>query len=346
MKRLLSSSVILAASLVLASCNSDPTSDFRGDPTRIVAEPSFIFVDQDDDQNVVVKLEDDQGDPLPATFEITDGGSGITVAQDPNYLGTTIGGPLQSEAQFIVTAGSAPISTGFSLAAAGLSIDIPVRVMPTVLPTAVFSNPTPAAQEIVTVTAEGYTFLPTAAISVGGNPALVLGNDGTTLTFLPVPGSTGPAQIDTVAINFLPTTPLVLPTSAELAVAGYTGREAPATAPEIPAPSVVGDSTFFYDGGGFLGADITPDGGIGAQYYRFVITEAGDYRFLTNWVGDADFDPVVCFDVDCATVQFAGTGLDHPEDGTLTLAAGTYYWATVLFAGAAEPFTLTIYRVQ
>jgi hypothetical protein len=75
------------------------------------------------------------------------------------------------------------------------------------------------------------------------------------------------------------------------------------------------------------------------------VTEAGDYRFVTDWVGDdTDLDPVVCFDVACAGGAFAGTGLDHPEDGTLTLDPGTYYFVSVLFAGPAVPFSVTISR--
>ena len=214
-----------------------------------------------------------------------------------------------------MTAGEAPVASSFTLtSSSGLSIDIPVRVTPTTL-AATFSNPTPAINEPVTVTAEGYTFLPNAAITIGGAPALILNNDGTTVSFLPVPGTTGPATIDNIAVNFLPTTPLSLETTTEVTTPALTGKEAPATAPEIPVPAA-GASTLLYDGGPFTAPDITPDGGAGAQYYKFVVTDAGDYNFVTNWVGEADFDPVVCADVACASAQFAGTGLDHPENGT------------------------------
>ena len=98
----------------------------------------------------------------------------------------------------------------------------------------------------------------------------------------------------------------------------------------------IGASTSLFDAGVFAGADNTGDGGVGAQYYKFVVTQAGDYTFTLDWPNDADLDPVVCFDVDCADGAFAGTGVDQPEQGTLTLDPGTYYFAVVLFAAGSD----------
>jgi hypothetical protein len=342
MKRLFGGSVVFAASLVLVSCSNDPTSDFRGDPARIVADPSSIFLDQGDNTSIIVRLEDDQGDPLPADWQAT-AGSGITVDRNEDFLGTTVGAPLESEAQFDVVAGNTPVATSVTVSGGGLELEIPVRVTPTSL-VASFSNAAPAVFEQVTVTAEGFTFLPDAAISFGGTPAFIVANDGASLTFIPAPGSTGPALVDNIAVNFLPTSPLSLETTTEIAVPALTGTEAPATAPPIPVPAA-GESVIIYDNGTFAGADITGDGGTGAQYYQFTVTEAGDYHFVTDWVGDdTDIDAVVCFDAACSDGAFAGTGLTHPEDGTLTLAPGTYYFVSVLFEGAAVPFNVTISR--
>jgi hypothetical protein len=349
MKRLLCGSVVFAASFALASCSSDPTGDFRGEPARITADPSSIFLDQGTDADIIVRLEDDQGNPLAGDFEITAPGSGITVERNPDFQGTTVGVPLESEAQFIVTAGDAPISTSFTLAAGGKEVVIPVKVTPTSL-TATFSSLTPAANEPVTISAAGYSFLPTAAVSFATDSAIILSNDGTSLVFLPTPGATGPALVEGIAIDFLPTTPLSLTTTDEIAVAAVTaapGSDAPATAPVKTAPTAIGETTAFFDAGTFTGADITGDGGVGAQYYQFTIAEAGDYDFITDWPGGADLDPVVCFDVACAAGEFAGTGLDHPEHGTLTLAAGTYYFAAVLFAGDPPAnFSVQITRLE
>jgi hypothetical protein len=42
-----------------------------------------------------------------------------------------------------------------------------------------------------------------------------------------------------------------------------------------------------------------------------------------------------------AATGFLGSGLDHPEEATVTLTPGTYYLAIVLFAGGA-PATFNV----
>jgi hypothetical protein len=198
MKRLLCGSVVLAASLGLVSCNGDPTSDFRDGPTLIVADPSTMFVDQGDAEEVVVKVTNDAGDPLATEWEVTETGSGISVERNPDFLPTTVGAPLESEVQFIVTAGDAPTPSSFTISAGELSLEVPVNVLPTSVPSATFSNAAPAINELVTLTAEGYTFLPDAAVVIGGDSAAVIANDGNSITFVPVPGSSGPATAPTL----------------------------------------------------------------------------------------------------------------------------------------------------
>jgi len=108
----------------------------------------------------------------------------------------------------------------------------------------------------------------------------------------------------------------------------------------VPA---LGGTVNFFDTGALANPDITGDGGLGAQYYRFTVTEAGDYHFVTNWPNAADLDAIVCFDAGCSDGAFAGTGSTQPEDGTLTLQPGTYFYSDVLFEGDAPPyFQLTL----
>jgi hypothetical protein len=320
MKRLLCGSVVLATSLVLVSCNGDPTSDFRGGPSQILADPSTVFVNQSAVEEVVVTLVDDQGDPLPGTWEIAEPGSGISVERNPDFLGTTVGAPLESQAQFIVTAGDVPTGTSFTLASGELSLEIPVNVTPTAIATAAFSNPTPALNEPVTLTAEGYTFLPDAAVVIAGDSAAILSNDGTTVTFVPTPGSTGPATVEKIAINFLPTTPLTLPTAAEITVppAPVPGTGAPATAPALPVPAVDEFSVFF-DEPDFVS---TLD-----RFYKLTIAEAGVYTVTLDWdIGD-DIDMFLCpppGDI-VAECDFSGATGDHPESVAFDLAPGDYW---------------------
>jgi hypothetical protein len=320
MKRLLCGSVVLATSLVLVSCNSDPTSDFRNGPSRILADPSTVFVNHDAVEEVVVTLVDDQGDPLPGSFEVSASGTGITVERNPDFLGTTVGAPLESQAQFIVTAGATPTPTSFTLASGDLSLEIPVNVLPTAIESAAFSNPTPALNEPVTISAEGYAFLPDAAVVIGGDSAAILSNDGSTVTFVPTPGSTGPAFVEKIAISFLPTTPLSLPTTAEITVppGPVAGTEAAATAPALPIPGV-GEFTVFFDQPDFVA---TID-----HFYKLTVTEAGTYTITMDWDIGSDIDLFVCEDPPAADFSNcpASSFVDHPEETEVSLTPGTYF---------------------
>jgi hypothetical protein len=346
MKRLLCGSVVLAASLGLVSCNSDPTSDFRNGPSEILADPSTIFLDQGTQDAVVVTLVDDQGDPLPANFEVSATGPGITVERNPDFLGTTVGAPLEAQAQFIVTAGDAATASSFTLTTGDLSLEIPVNVTPTAVATATFSNPTPAVGEPVTITAEGYTFLPDAAISFGGDSALILSaaEDGSSLTFLTWPGTTGPALLEKIAINFLPGTPLSLLTTAELAVAPLVplpGTDAPGTAPEITV-APVGETTTLFDGGPmeYLAFGLFP-----TRLYSFTVPADGNFTVTLDWQGGAEDLGVYYFlpdgTTDAGTPADAGGAGAHPETSTSTFTAGDYLLAVVNFST-----TNPTYRIQ
>lgn len=346
MKRLLCGSVVLAASLGLVSCNSDPTSDFRNGPSQILADPSTVFVPQGGVDQVVVQVVDDAGDPLATTWEVSATGSGITVERNPDFLPTTIGAPLESEAEFLVTAGDTPVATSFTLTAGELSLEVPVRVTPTNL-VATFSNPTPAVNEPVTITAEGYTFLPDAAISFAGDSALIFANDGSSLTFLPPPGTTGPALVEKIAISFLPTTPLSLLTSAELAVAEVVplaGTGTPGTAPPITVPPV-GETTTFFDGGTYDYPAPIFGGAFGnfpARLYSFTVPADGRYTFSLDWAGGVEDLGIYIFLPDGTTeTGDAADGLAHPEVATFTMTAGTYLLAVVNF-NLTNPAFITI----
>jgi hypothetical protein len=333
---------------VLESCTNDPTSDFRGEPARIVAAPSSIFLDQGDNASVIVRLEDDQGDPLPADWQISGTATGITIDRNEDFLGTTVGAPLESEAQFDVFAGDTPVATSFTVSGGGLSLEIPVKVTPTSLPTAAFSNATPAVNEVVTVTVEGFTFLPDAAISFGGTPAIILANDGTTLTFLPLPGSAGPALIDNIAVNFLPTTPLSLETTAELTVPPVVplpGTDAPGTAPPLPVPDEDGETTFFFDGGTYDYAAPLFGTTFPSRLYSLTIPADGEYTISIDWEGGVEDLGAYIFLPDGTTwtglAADAGGGGAHPEEATVTLTAGSYLVAAVNFS-ATNPPSITI----
>ena len=341
--------VVLAIALAVWSCSSDPTESIRDGDARIVADPASLFLSQGESTFVVVQLLDPQGNQLETDFEASGGDGAITVTRDDGFLPVP-GGTIRTRSRFNVLANTPGVSS-FTVTAGGASLEIPVKVLPTSV-TASFSNAAPAVNEPVTVTAPGFIFYPGAQVIFGVDTAIVLdvAEDGSSITFLPNPGSIGTAIIDSVGPSFLPGVKTSLPTDVEIAVPAATaaaGSGATGTAPTIPFPTAIGETVRFFEGGEFTGADITGDGGVGAQYYQFTVAEDGDYNFVTNWPGTSDLDAIVCFDAACSDGAFAGSGLDHPEDGTLTLTAGTYFFASVLFAGSAPPwFSLTVTRQE
>jgi hypothetical protein len=339
MKRSMCGLVLFAAAAGLWSCNGDPTGDFRTGET-VIADPTSVFVDQGSSKFVTVEVVDSQGNQLSGNFEAQNVGAGITVEKDTTFLETSTGQPISTSARFVVT-GVAPGATSFDVTSGGATTTVPVRVIPTSV-TASLSNPAPAVNEPVTITLPaGFKFAVGAGASTDLGPAIVqsFSADSTAIVVLLPPGSTGVVTLDSVQAGFLPGVTLGgIPTDATVTADAtpIAGTGATGTAPTVPVPTL-GTSTAFFDVGTFTGADITGDGGLGAQYYKFIVTQAGDYTITTNWVGAADLDAIVCFDAACAGGAFAGSGTSQPEQGTLTLAAGTYYFAVVLFAGAAPP---------
>jgi hypothetical protein len=341
MKRSMCGLILLAAVTGLSSCKGDPTESFRG-TERVIADPTAVFVDQGLSKFVTVQVVDSQGNQLSADFQAQNVGAGITVEEDPTYLETTNGSRIPTSERFIVT-GVSPASTSFDVVAGSATLAVPVKVIPSSV-AATFSNAAPAQNEQVTITLPtGFKFGPDAALSTDQGQGVVLSfsGDSTAIVALLPPGSTGAVSLSGVTVGFLPgVTVNGAPTEATVTVGAPTpaaGTGSTATAPALPVPPL-GGTTGFFDAGTFTAADVTVDGGVGAQYYRLVITEAGDYTITTDWLATspADIDALLCPSTGCAAAStFIGSGTTHPEQGTLTLAPGTYFIAVVLFAGAA-----------
>lgn len=330
--------VLLLSCGGLLACNGDPTASIRDDnPPEIVADPSVLFINQGESKTVTVQLVDAQGNQLPADFEAT-GGSQVTVAQDTTFLQTTNGTNLNTKERFVVTSVDAGQTT-ITVTGGGATLDVPVSVVPTGV-AATFSNAAPAVNEGVTITLPAnYKFGPNTTVESDLGEGLItsFAADSTSVVVVLIPGSNGPLTLNGVNASFLPGLDLTLPTAdAVTASATAVGGATPAAAAPIPTPALDA-TTVFFDGSDFTGADVTVDGGLGAQYYSLTVTEAGDYQFVTDWGGAADLDPWVCVTAaGCATI--AGSGGDHPEDGTLSLTPGTYIVSVVLFAGSPPAF--------
>ena len=334
--------ILLLSCGSLLACNGDPTSSIRDEnPPKIIADPSVIFLDQGASTFLEVQLVDAQGNQLPADFEAASGGAQATVVRDATFLQTTNGTNLNTKERFTVTAVDAGQTT-ITVTAGGATADIPVSVVPTSV-AATFSNAAPAVNEEVTITLPAnFKFGPDAAVITVLDTALVVSfsADSTAINAVLPPGSTGPLTLAGVNASFLSGLALSLPTIDEVnAVGTPIGGATTAAASPIPVPALDATTTFFDGGsGGFTGGDISGDGGVGAQYYSFTVTEAGHYDFTTNWGNTADIDAALCFDAACSDGTFIGASADQPETGGADLTPGTYYVAVVLFAGTAPPF--------
>jgi len=90
MKRSMWGITLIATAAGLWSCNGDPTGDLRAGE-RIIADPASVFIDEGATKFVTVELVDGQGNQLATNFASQNVGAGITVAEDPTFLQTTIG---------------------------------------------------------------------------------------------------------------------------------------------------------------------------------------------------------------------------------------------------------------
>jgi hypothetical protein len=198
------------------------------------------------------------------------------------------------------------------------------------------SSAAPAANVPVTLTSTdaNFTLVEPAVVAIAGDSnAFVTAQTATSVTFLPMPGSTGNLGVGAVdVVGFgLPLPSTSPPITVGSTVASLPGTGSTATAPAIAVPPLDG-TTAFYDAATFPG-DLLGQGAAIDQVYRVVITTAGDYTFTLNWDGAADVDAYFCGAADCSDFDFFAASTAHPEVGTLTLAPGTYYFVAELFAG-------------
>jgi hypothetical protein len=204
---------------------------------------------------------------------------------------------------------------------------------------ATFSNTDPAVSETVTMTAPaGFTFDPDVTVTVGANGAIVVARagDGSTVGFVPIPGSAGVPQIDGVVPTAAPSNILTMLAEATVTVPEeiptLPGSDAPATAPSLTTPAL-GEASVLFDMPDF---ESTLD-----RFYKLTITTAGTYTITMDWnIGD-DVDMFLCpapGDITGSCDFQAATG-DHPEIGEYALAPGDY-WVVAddfgQFAGGAS----------
>lgn len=331
--------LFLAAAAGLLACSGDPTGDLVGKDLTIQADPSSLFVPLGGATTLDVSVIDAQGNSQAITgFDFNASSGAVGVVEDSTFQ-PTVTGPLPTNRRLVVTANTTD-SASVHITANGVTKDIPVVVNPTSTTVALSATDAPANQPItISLSGQPFKFGAGAGATIAGAAGVNLGlsADSTTMTFLPPPGAAGPLVLDSVAPVYAPSLRFSLPTGDSLtigALAPAPGTGSPTTAPSLPIPAA-GTTTGFLDIGTFTAADITGDGGLGGQYYKMTITEAGTYTFTVNWDNDADVDILLCQATNCSDADFLSAGDIQPETDSRDLVPGTYYLAVVLFDGTA-----------
>jgi len=354
MNRLTSGTVSLIALLVVSGCNNDPTEDLRGPVTRIQATPTTLNVTQGKVKTIQVTALDDQGNPIPAAYEVSAVGSGISVVRDSSFFEQFVGDsltvpPTAPTWQFIVT-GTDLVSTSFTVSAAGQNITIPVVVSadPANVPVATVTSTGPSASDQTVITApDPYIFSPGTTVTFDAGAAIVLGisDDGKTITIFPPPGATSRGTITGLALPYLPQAPVSDSTDVALAISATVpaqpGTDDPATAPVIAIPAS-GGTTAFYDGSGFGAAVCGGNSGVPCQLYKFTMPADGSFDVTLAWNNTTDLGVyILSADGTTDTGQSCddlGNGADGGQEAcTVELTAGDYLLGVVNFGPFYDP---------
>jgi hypothetical protein len=208
---------------------------------------------------------------------------------------------------------------------------------------ATLSSNAPALGEVVTLTRTdpAFTFDADAVVAPLAVETAVAA-DGSSISFVPAPASTGNVSVDGVTIAgfslILPATAATITVPPATALAGTT---APGTAPAITVPAP-GGTTRVFDDATFTGADVTEDGGVAAQYYTITLAAPATLSIgISSGDGGPDLDGVICTDGTCAdpaSQDFSLASAAHDEAADVALPAGTHVLAVVNFDGAATDF--------
>jgi len=345
------SKVVLVTSAVLSACSGDPTDSLRGGVVEVTASPTSLFIERGQTKQVLVEALDEQGNPLVTDFTV-EGGAGLTVVQDPNYLptSTTSQSPTSQKA-FNVTANDLVAST-FTLTAEGVSDTISVLTTTPAaeIPLATVTSSGPNASVPATLTVPAPYVFPAAPVItwvVGADTLIGIlldrGDDGRSVTVLAPPGAAGPANA-TVALEFTPDIPIAtttdVPFAIDTVVPPTPGTDDPATAPEVVL-SNEGNGGLF-DAGTFGAATCGDNSGVPCQLYKLTLPADATFNVSAVWNNTADLG-VYFLNADGLTdTDQACDDLGNADDGgaeacTITLPAGTYLIGMVDFGPFYDP---------
>src|SRR5919106_643514 len=180
MNRFRSGMVPLFALLVLVGCSSEPTGDLRDGPTELVATPTHLFIELGGVKTVEVGAVDAQGNPIDLNYEVTSTGAGIAVRRDSSFLpifvdDTTLRAPAVGPRFRFIVEGTDYAASSFTVTAGGLTLEVPVQVVPQTGFAGTFDKPVALLGDTITLTAApGTAFTETAELRMLGGPDTIL----------------------------------------------------------------------------------------------------------------------------------------------------------------------------
>jgi hypothetical protein len=270
------------------------------------------------------------------------GPQAVVVAPDSNSL--TFQAPPNASGTAAVTSFVFP---------GGFSLSLPTRTgitTPNIGTTvnATFSNSAPPPVTPITITAPaGFKFaaLATDTVKIGGQISVnqSVAVDGSTITVVPIPGTSGIAEITGVVPTAAPQFTLTLPTIDQVTVAAIVpleGTDDPATAPSLTIPGA-GTSITLNDAGAFDAAFLT----FPTRFYKLVFASTTTITFTLDWFQGQDLGlyvttdpPASASDIIGAADDFGSGSAGHPETTTITFAPGTYYAGVLNFSTTTPSF--------
>ena len=216
MRRYLSSLVLLAAAVGMASCSGDPLGAQRDNPVRLVANPLSVFVPRGATTSALIQVVDSLGNALEITdFSATATSNVVSVARDSLYQpvygasGDTLPNPHPTVVRINIT-GNTISTSSIVVTAQGQTDTIPVRVTP---PTqagdlAVDLQTSDWGQPITVTAPSGTRFTDSTTLKPAAGEEMTITGfnaDSTQITALPSPGSSGHLTATHVVTLFNPT---------------------------------------------------------------------------------------------------------------------------------------------
>jgi hypothetical protein len=200
---------------------------------------------------------------------------------------------------------------------------------------ATFDDTEPALLQNVTLTPPaGFTFDPATVVTIGGNPAITqsVAPDGSSVTILPLPNSTGVGSIDGVVPDVAPdniVTMLTIQTITVPPLIPLEGTDDAATAPIIPAPGTT------VDAGAFAAPNCPGFTDIGAHCKLYKLSFAAPTTFTYTITGANAADLGLYFyDPDLTPRDEFCDGLGRaspPESCSISFPAGEIILAVINF---------------